>query len=126
MKTKAMVWIYSIDEPTPIVITKYMGQTVRTINYMITPCKEGDYRWKRLSVTLEPGIWTRDAIIDAIITQEYPRDRMEAVQNNYLKDQEDDSALEEMREMQEWRDFAKRTADELLALDPEGGVPDTE
>lgn len=69
-------------------------------------------------MTLEPGIWHYDAIVSALVSAEYPRDKMDAVVNNYLADPTNDNAVEEMLEMQNWRAAAKQIAKEVLAIDP--------
>ena len=60
--------------------------------------------------------WNYDGIVNAIVTAEYPSDRMQAVQNNYLMAKREDggNAIEEFMEMQEWRALAKATAHEVL------------
>ena len=65
-------------------------------------------------ITLQPGIPTRDEVISAIITDMYPLDKMQAVQNNYLLDSNDEEAIAEMNAMQEWRAHAKAVADEFI------------
>ena len=44
---------------------------------------------------------------------------MDAIVNNYLADQTNDNAVEEMLEMQNWRKAAKVIAKEILKLEPE-------
>lgn len=66
------------------------------------------------SVIMEPGIPTRDEVISAIIMDMYPLDKMQAVQNNYLLDPNDEEAIAEMNVMQEWRAYAKAVADEFI------------
>lgn len=60
--------------------------------------------------------WNYDGIVNAIITAEYPNDRMQAIQNNYLMATREDGngVIEEFLEMQQWRAMAKQTAHELL------------
>ncbi|GEM_PF-3629418 len=86
------------------------------------PLGENDpsgYKFRYKAVTLEPGVWHYDAIVSALVSAEYPRDKMDAIVNNYLADPTNDNAVEEMLEMQNWRKAAKQTAKELLAIDPE-------
>lgn len=77
------------------------------------------YKFKHQAVTLEPGVWSYDAIVSALVSAEYPRDKMDAIVNNYLADPTNDNAVEEMLEMQNWRKAAKQIAKEMLAIDPE-------
>ena len=74
------------------------------------------------TVTLPRGVFSRDAIISAIVRLRYPEDRMEAVINNYLLNQEDNEASEEFADMQNWRKFAKNKADEAMAYAMEHGM----
>ena len=65
-------------------------------------------------VEIQPGLFDYVGIVSAIITHRYPADKMAAVQNNYLDDQEDADAVEEFRTMQSWRKAAKAIAKEAL------------
>lgn len=110
-----MVWIYTATEPKPVETRKHLGQKQRTVNYLIQPTGEAGYTHKHKAVTLEPGVWHYDAIVDAIITAEYPNGKMQAIVNNYLADPTNDNAVEEMLEMQNDRAMAKHYAKEALA-----------
>ena len=119
-----MVWIYTTDAPERVVSVKHLGMRQHTVNYSITPLGENDpsgYRFRHQAVTLEPGVWSYDAIVSAIITAEYPRDRMDAIVNNYLADPTNDTAIEEMQEMQAWRKAAKAIALEALEMEGPAG-----
>ena len=89
-----------------IVITKKYAQPQYNIAYIT----RDNYRY----VTLPPGIPTRSDVINAVITEEYPLDKMEAVINNYLLDPEDEEAKAEMDAMQDFRKAAKKFADEVI------------
>ena len=118
-----MVWIYVSTEPEKVERKKRLGMTQRTVNYNICPLGENDpsgHKFRYQSVTLEPGIWCYDAIVSALVSAEYPRDKMDAIVNNYLADPTNDNAIEEMLEMQNWRASAKMIAKE--ALEFESGV----
>jgi len=78
---------------------------------------EGGYKYRWQSVTLEPGIWNYGPIVNAIVTLEYPTDKMQAVVNNYLGAPEDPEAVGEMQDMQNWRAFAKQVAKDALAME---------
>lgn len=117
-----MVWIYTSTEPEKVVIKKHLGMKQRTVNYAICPLGEnapGGYTFRHKSVTLEPGVWCYDAIVAALVTAEYPRDKMDAIVNNYLADPTDGNTVEEMLEMQNWRVSAKIIAKEALEIEPE-------
>lgn len=94
----------------------------RTVNYNIASLGNDsptDHKYKHQAVTLEPGVWHYDAIVSALVSAEYPRDKMDAIVNNYLADPTSDNAIEEMQEMQNWRKTAKTIAKEVLNLEPE-------
>ena len=117
-----MAWIYTATEPQPVERKTHLGMRQRTVNYNIVPLGENSptgYKFKYQAVTLEPGVWNYDAIVSALVTAEYPRDKMDAIVNNYLADPTSDNAIEEMLEMQNWRKAAKQIAKEVLAIDPE-------
>ena len=56
---------------------------------------------------------TRDRVIDAIITAEYPNDKMQAIINNHLLE-EDATHEEEFTAMQAWRAHAKEVATSVI------------
>lgn len=93
-----------------------LGQKQRTVNFNIEEINESDYTYRWQSVTLEPGIFTYDAIVSAIVSERYPADRMQAVVNNYLATPGDAEIKAEMDEMQQWRVLAKKIAKEALHL----------
>lgn len=88
----------------------------RTINFSVQDCDVDGYTIRYQSVTLEPGVWGYGPIVNAIVCERYPADRMQAVINNYLDDPENEEAKAEMREMQAWRVFAKNVAKEALKM----------
>lgn len=57
----------------------------------------------------------RSKVIDAIISAEYPNDKMQAVVNNYLATPKDAERKAEFEAMQAWRVKAKQVADEVMA-----------
>lgn len=62
------------------------------------------------SVDLEPGFWSKGDVIDAIVRSRYPQARMEAINNNYLDDPENEQYIAEREEMKAWRRHAKEIA----------------
>lgn len=60
------------------------------------------------------GELTYDKIASAIISAKYPADKMQAIINNYLLDSENQNAIEEFNQMQNWRKYAKSYAKELI------------
>lgn len=116
-----MVWIYTATEPSPVETTMRLGQRVRTINYDIVPLGDNDpsgYKYRHRAVTLEPGVYTYDVIVSALINADYPADKMQAIVNNYLADPTNDDAVEEMLEMQNDRKAAKYIAKQVLEQFP--------
>ena len=89
---------------TTIEVNRVLGRPQYTVCY-----KEG-------SVTLPIGVINYDAIVDAIITQRYPSDKMMAVINNYMISPDDESITAEWQEMQAWRQRAKEVAKEAIEL----------
>lgn len=63
-------------------------------------------------VELGPGRFTYDNIVSAIINQKYSSDKMQAIINNYLFD--NDAYKAEFEEMQNYRQKAKEIARNLL------------
>jgi hypothetical protein len=63
--------------------------------------------------------WNYSGIVNALITAEYPNDRMQAVINNYLQATREDSSgvVDDFMTMQAWRDMCKATAKSVLGLD---------
>lgn len=89
---------------TTIEVNRVLGRPQYTVCY-----EEG-------SVTLPIGVINYDAIVDAIITQRYPSDKMMAVINNYMLSPDDESIKAECQEMQAWRQRAKEVAKEAIEL----------
>lgn len=114
-----MVWIYANEKPEAVEVQIVLGQRQRKVNYCVESLKEGEYKWRCRQVTLPPGVWNYSAIVDALITAEYPSDKMQSVVNNYLCDPNDEEYNAEMLKMQEWRATAKEIAHGLT--DGKGG-----
>lgn len=113
-----MIWFYGKERPASVEVKLRLGQKQRTVNYnveRVTKDGESMYRWQ--SVVLDPGEWGYGKIVSAIVNQEYPADRMQAVVNNYLADAEDPEAAGEMQDMQDWRAFAKEVAKDALQVE---------
>ena len=65
-------------------------------------------------VTLSYSNFNYAGVVDALVQYKYPIDKMQAVINNYLLDQEDAYAVDEFNKMQAWRKEAKEIAKEAL------------
>lgn len=96
----------------PLVETRReMGQNIRTVNVGARETAEG---WEWISVTLPPAVWNYSAIVDALVTENYPTDKMQAVINNCLNNFFDPDHLSEYQALQDWRKTAKRYAREAM------------
>ena len=107
--------IQSTERPAPF--TANPGQPTRNVNFGIQEEAEG---YSYYSVTVPIARWDYDSIVSAIVTEEYPSDRMQAIQNNFLKSlsgaagAKGEDYLQEFNDMQAWRDLAKATAHEVF------------
>ena len=70
--------------------------------------------WKYDEVKLPYGQPTYDKIVDAMVSFKYPIDKMQAIINNYLLDQNDVEAKNDFVEMQSWRKYSKDYAKEIM------------
>ncbi len=119
---------YHGEAPAAAERANHYGMKKHVVRYRLEqrPDDASDEEWpqgmthRSLSVTLMPGHWTYDDIVAAVVTAEYPGDRMQAVVNNYLLDPSNEDTKAEFDEMQQWRAKAKSLAKECLALFPEG------
>lgn len=110
---------YSNERPQ--LYTRDAGnEHTRTINFGIEEHPGDENRFSFYSVKVKVGQWDYDGIVNAIVSAEYPADRMQAIQNNFLRALRGDAGaksgdyLEEFNDMQNWRDLAKATAHEVL------------
>ena len=108
-----MTWIYGATRPETVTEVKRFGQMQRTINFCVEPTETAGYNFRWKSVTLDIGVWGYDPIVNAIVSEKYPADKMQAVVNNYLAAPSDEQAQAEMAEMQAWRILAKNVAHDL-------------
>ena len=88
-------------------------QRVATINIDIKEL-EGDAGFEYDPVTIPPGKYNYEGVVDTLITHKYPSDKMQAVINNYLASPKAADAKEEFLQMQAWRTEAKAIARELF------------
>jgi hypothetical protein len=112
-----MVWIYTDHAPEAVEVQNHLGLKRRTVNYdaeAVEPTEEQPYSCRYKRVQLDAGVWNYDAIVNAIITAEYPTDKMQAVVNNYLANPTDSATLAEFEQMQALRRHAKDIAKAVL------------
>lgn len=62
------------------------------------------------------GTRTYDGIVNAIVCDHYPADKMQAIINNYLLETESKEHQAEFAEMQAWRAKAKSVAKEVVSM----------
>ena len=62
------------------------------------------------------GTRTYDGIVNAIVCDHYPADKMQAIINNHLLESESKEHQAEFEEMQAWRVKAKRVAKEVVSM----------
>ena len=62
------------------------------------------------------GTRTYDGIVNAIVCDYYPADKMQAIINNHLLESESKEHQAEFAEMQAWRVKAKRVAKEVVSM----------
>lgn len=109
---------YSNERPQ--LYTRDAGnEHTRTINFGIEEHQDDENRFSFYSVKVKVGDWDYSGIVNAIVSAEYPADRMQAVINNFMQNLSSDSE-QEFEDMQAWRNLAKKTACEVL-----GGTPST-
>ena len=101
----------SYTRPNEIEYSIRLGQRQYSINYDIA--QNGEI-FEYSSVELPLGVLTYDAIVNAIVSAEYPSDKMQAVINNYLLDSENEANKADFDKMQQCRTKAKAIAKQLL------------
>lgn len=88
-------------------------QRVATVNIDIQELEEGaGFTYE--PVTIPPGKYNYEGVVDTLITHKYPSDKMQAVINNYLASPKAAEPKEEFQQMQAWRTEAKAIARELF------------
>ena len=98
-----------------------------TINYGIEQVGE-EFDAKSVTIVTAGKISKDDysAMVSALVNNEYPADRMDAVRNNYMANQSDMEAADAFTEMQRWRGAAKVIAREALRFAMDNGLGDDE
>lgn len=74
---------------------------------------DGMYTMENVDVC---GTRTYDGIVNAIVCDHYPADKMQAIINNHLLESESKEHQAEFAEMQAWRVKAKRVAKEVVSM----------
>ena len=109
-----MSWnIVNKQEQLPIRFSKRieLGQQIAT--FSVFDKHDGTYKYQ--TYTLKPAVLDYDSIANAIISKEYPNDKMQAIINNYLLDSSNEDTTKEFNDMQAFRKKAKDWAKDLLS-----------
>ena len=109
-----MNWnIVKEQEQLPIRFSKRieLGQQVATFSVSE---KQDNGTYKYQTYTLKLAVLDYDSIVNAIISKEYPNDKMQAIINNYLLDPSNEDTTKEFNDMQAFRKKAKDWAKDLL------------
>lgn len=77
-----------------------------------------EHKYCYSQVKLQLGKLNYSSIVDAIISDKYPNDKMQAIINNYLLDPTDAESLAEFNEMQKYRQYAKQFARDITNQTP--------
>jgi len=75
--------------------------------------KFDDSRERTVLVVSKPNM-NYDYLVSMLIKTRYDDNKVQAIINNYLLDSDDETAIKEFNEMQEWRKISKQIAKEIL------------
>ena len=117
-----MSWnIVKKQEQLPIRFLKRieLGQQIATFSVFD---KQDDGTYKYQTYTLKPAVLDYDSIVNAIVSKEYPNDKMQAIINNYLLDKSNEDTTKEFNDMQAFRKKAKDWAKDLLSYVKENNL----
>lgn len=100
----------------PNLVDTYLVNGRRWYDVNINITQHGNtYRWEQLTIPSDKFDYS--GVVDSLIVYKYPNDKMQAIINNYLLDQNDQQAVNEFNEMQEWRRRSKELAKEILTYE---------
>lgn len=108
-----MSWICikSSELPERFIKGNDLGQPVATFSINE---KQEDGNYKSKTFTLKPATFDYSSIVNAIVSSEYPDDKMQAIVNNYLLDNTNEDTNKEFSDMQAFRKKAKQWAKDLI------------
>lgn len=108
-----MSWNLVKESELPERFTKRidLGQQVAT--FTISE-KQEDGTYKYQQYTLPNAVFDYDSIVNAIVSGDYPNDKMQAIINNYLLDPSNEDTTKEFNDMQDFRKKAKAWAKDLI------------
>lgn len=115
------------EKPSFVSVTRTPAGFHTTINYGIEQVGE-EFDAKSVTIVTAGKISKDDysAMVSALVNNEYPADRMDAVRNNYMANQSDMKCVEAFTEMQRWRGSAKVIAREALRFIMDNGMGNAE
>jgi len=115
------------ERPPFVAVSRTPAGFHYTINYGIEQVGE-EFEAKSVTLVTEGKISKDDysAIVSALVNNEYPADRMDAVRNNYMANVSDMQSVVAFIEMQRWRGSAKVTAREAMRFIMDNGLGDAE
>lgn len=115
------------ERPPFVSVSKTPAGFHYTINYGIEQVGD-EFEAKSVTLVLEGKMCADDysAMVSALVNNEYPADRMDAVRNNYMANQSDMKCAVAFTEMQRWRGAAKVIAREALRFIMDNGLGDAE
>ena len=121
-----MIMRYS-ERPQFVTVSRTPAGFHTTVNYGIEEIEE-EFEASSVTLLTEERICADDysALVSALINNEYPADRMDAVRNNYMANQSDMEAADAFTEMQRWRGAAKVIAREALRFAMDNGLGNSE
>ena len=115
-----MKYVYSVDIPQRIIVTRYLGQPVYTLNMCVEETGEEEYPFRYFSIKLPVNTFEKNDIISGLVNAKYSTNEMDAIRNNYdlVRDgtagDKTQKYTEEYLAMQAWRREAKELASEII------------
>lgn len=103
--------MYSYNKPKYFDSIRVNHKNSYKINYNIR--FNDDLKCWEWDTALVEGSLTYDKIVDAMVDSKYPKDKMQAIINNYLIDPTDEH-VDEFKQMQDFRKYSKGYAKEIL------------
>lgn len=116
---------YNISDSKPFVFETIVGKDeygnmhpiLYKLNYNMTQLADGSWQYYTLELSTTMYNYIQgdkdkvyECIITKIIRQRYPDNDMTAILSNYLNEPDNEKYVNEFKEVQEWRKFAKSIA----------------
>lgn len=94
-------------------IRKIEANVSKCVKSFVVVIKFNDYKEDTVFYISEPNL-NYDYLVSNLIKVKYTNDRMQAIINNYLLEQ-DEQTIAEFNEMQDWRKLSKTVAKDILS-----------